>query len=212
MRTFQITRDPYEEKEYLYAKKNIELKPGITVLVGCNGAGKSTLLRMLKRKLEQENVPCLYYDSNSAVDGAAGEAVMRNDFQTVASMMMGSEGEKIKTRAATFASNLGYFALRQHAGAKELWILIDSIDSGFSIDNIIDLKRDLFGTVLDSTKGKDVYIVVSANSYEMAAGEQCYDVQSCKYRAFSGYNTYRNFVLKSREKRDKIDAKERGAR
>ena len=37
---FEIIRDYYNEKEYIYNNKNIELEEGLTVLVGCNGSGK----------------------------------------------------------------------------------------------------------------------------------------------------------------------------
>lgn len=43
-RKFQLERDYYEEGLNLYKKKTIEIKPGVTVLVGCNGIGKTTLL------------------------------------------------------------------------------------------------------------------------------------------------------------------------
>ena len=36
---FEIIRDYYQEKEYIYNKKNIEFEEGLTVLVGCNGSG-----------------------------------------------------------------------------------------------------------------------------------------------------------------------------
>ena len=204
MRTFEINRDPFGEGILLYRKKQITLQPGLTVLVGCNGAGKSTLLKTLERKLEDEHIPVLHYDSNKAVSGGISKAEYHNDFEMVANMMTGSEGEKIKLSAGTLARNLGYFALNEHKDAKELWILIDSIDSGFSIDNIIDLKEQLFGTILETTEGKDVYIVVSANTYAMTEGEKCFDVYEGKYREFKSYKTYKNFVLRSRKRRDTL--------
>lgn len=41
-------RDPYDAGFSPTRSKEIELKPGLTVLVGCNGAGKTTLLLNIK--------------------------------------------------------------------------------------------------------------------------------------------------------------------
>jgi hypothetical protein len=51
-------------------------------------------------------------------------------------------------------------------------------------------------------ENQDIYIVISANEYELARCEKCFDVQNCKYREFKTYDSFRKFILKSREKRD----------
>jgi len=38
-------RDPYDRGWLLTKPKEIFIKPGLTVLVGCNGAGKTTILK-----------------------------------------------------------------------------------------------------------------------------------------------------------------------
>ena len=88
---------------------------------------------------------------------------------------------------------------------KERWILIDAIDSGYSVDNVIELK-DLFNEIINDGKqnyGVDVYIIVSANEYEMASGENCFDVNACKYLKFKDYDDYKKFILHSRELKNK---------
>jgi hypothetical protein len=114
---------------------------------------------------------------------------------------MSSEGENILMNMGQFAKKLGTF-IRNNSDASELWVFLDAVDSGFSIDNIIDLKQFLRETVLDSTRDKDVYIVIAANAYEFAMNESCFDVQSGLYVRFCDYEDYRNFVLESRAKKD----------
>ena len=46
-RKFKIIRNYWEKDQILYRKANIEINPGLTVLVGCNGSGKTTLLDIL---------------------------------------------------------------------------------------------------------------------------------------------------------------------
>ena len=89
--------------------------------------------------------------------------------------------------------------------SKERWILFDAVDSGLSVDNIVDLKEGLFRTILENEKEKDVYIIVSANEYEMANNESCFDVYHGEYVTFKDYDAYRDFILKSREWKESRD-------
>lgn len=84
----------------------------------------------------------------------------------------------------------------------EFWLLLDGVDSGFSIDAIEDLKRGLFDTIFEMYPDKEIYIIVSANEYEMARGEMCFDVVNCRYVNIKSYDRYRKIVMKSREYKD----------
>ena len=88
---------------------------------------------------------------------------------------------------------------KSNSDSEELWFLLDAVDSGLSIDNVNDLKEYLFKTVIKSERDKRVYIIVSANAYELARKENCFDVISGKYVRFKDYEEYRDFVLKSKE-------------
>jgi hypothetical protein len=85
------------------------------------------------------------------------------------------------------------------------FILLDAIDSGFSIDNIVSLKEDLFKLIFEDARarGIELYIIASANEYELAKGENCLDVISGKYITFKDYEDYYNFILDSRKRKDK---------
>ena len=50
---------------------------------------------------------------------------------------------------------------------------------------------------------EDTVIVVSANEYEMARGENCFDVYNGKYIKFKDYEEYRQFILDSKEIKEK---------
>jgi hypothetical protein len=123
--------------------------------------------------------------------------------------MQSSEGENIDMNIGNFAQKVGEFQ-RKHPDAKELFIFLDAVDSGFSIDNIVELKK-FFSCILKYRDDTDIYIVVSANEYELARGENCYDVLRCRYVKFSSYERYRRFILQTREAKDKrIRRPERG--
>lgn len=91
---------------------------------------------------------------------------------------------------------------RNNPNDDEYWIFADAVDSGFSVDNVVELKDELFKLILDIHKDKEVYIVITANAYEMARGEQCFDVINGKYVTIKSYEKYRSVILKSRDKKD----------
>ena len=203
-RTFTFRRDPHEEKDYLYTKKSVEINPGVTVLVGCNGCGKTTFLDIVKKDLDKNEI--VYKAFNNLTDGKSNmmqKAVMQQRFDLVSSLMSGSEGENIVTCIGEIAGQIGYLAYHKAKG--EIWILFDATDSGLSIDNICEVKEYLFDTVIKDCNSRNIeaYILVSANEYEMASGENCLDVQHMKYVTFKDYDDYRSFILKSRKQKDK---------
>ena len=228
-RAFQLTRDCYEEKKYLYKKKNIEIEPGVTVLVGCNGIGKTTLLRQLEVRLKKEKIPCIRFDNlRDGGDKAVSEAGFFGDINFMASAMVSSEGENIVMNIGKLAARLGQFvktgedpknkkysrlakSIREIEGKEEeeveipaeRWVLLDAVDSGLSVDNIVEIKEYLFKTMLEHNYGNVIYIVISANEYEMVRGEQCFDVYNGKYVVLNNYEECRELVLKSREWKNK---------
>lgn len=230
-RIFTLTRDYYEEGQILYKRKTIEINPGLTILVGCNGIGKTTLLYQIKDNLEKENIPCIKYDNlHDGGSNAVSEAGFYDDFAFIATATQSSEGENIIMNMNKLATRLGGFvkdgidpknkrwmqlsrslaqaneeAIEESEISNERWILLDAVDSGLSVDNIVDIKEQLFKTILEYNFGNEIYIVVSANEYEMARGEQCFDVYNGKYVEFKDYEEYRNLILDSREWKNKRD-------
>lgn len=210
-RKLKLWSDPYCTGYDLYAKKSVELKPGVTVLVGCNGIGKSTFLSNIKDILQKEDIPYISFDNlNDGGANARSTAGFFGDFNFLGTSLCSSEGENIVMNLGRTAGKIGNF-VRKNPDAKELWVLLDAVDSGLSIDNVVDIKKLLFKEVLEDprNKDKDVYIIVSANAYEMARNEQCLDVYHMKYVTIPDYDAYREFVIKSKEWKTQREEKER---
>ena len=234
-RKFKLSKDYYDEGFSLYKKQTITIKSGVTVLVGCNGIGKTTLLHQIQDRLRKENIPCIKFDNlQDGGNKSISENAFYNNFDLVGTLMQSSEGESIVVNMGNFARRLGDFVRtgedpkdkksRDFAKLfkaieegkeeqeveipKERWILLDAVDSGLSVDNIVDIKEQLFKTILEYNYGNEIYIVISANEYEMARGEQCFDVYNGKYVKFKDYEEYRNLILQSKEwkyERSKIE-------
>lgn len=175
------------------------------MLTGCNGTGKSTLMRLMKEQLEREGIPVYLYDN--FIDGGRTSMQMMlhsGKMKELATMACSSEGEKINQNIGQTAVRLGGF-VRKNSNHDELWIMLDAIDSGYSIDNIVELKRDLLQTILKdcANRNQTVYIIISANSYEMAAGESCLDMWSGDYISFDNYDDYKKYIIKTRTRKDK---------
>jgi hypothetical protein len=169
--------------------------------VGCTGAGKTTLLKDIGQYCKDKDIPVHLF--NNLTDDRNSRR-FAFDVEYMAMIISASEGEAIMTRVRNLAGKLGTF-INKNADQKQLFILIDALDSGFSIDSIQQVKEQLFDAILKMQKeGQEIYIIVSSNEYELCDGEKCFDVQECRYRKFPTYNSFRKFVLKSREKRDKI--------
>ena len=187
---FNIKKDWYDSRCLLYKKNKITINPGVTVLVGKNGIGKTTLLMQIEQSLKKQKVPYLTY--NELTDGRESmqRALDAQNTQFLVTLYLSSEGQKIYHNLGQFAEKVGRF-ISKHRN-ETVFVLFDAIDSGLSIDNIAEVK-DFFDLVIKDNP--DVYIIVSANSYEMANGSSCFDVQNCKYCTFKDYNDYRTFIL-----------------
>lgn len=232
MRKFKIEPFWYGEDFRMYKKKTITLEEGVTVLVGCNGIGKTTLLEQLKVQLNKKKIPVLSFDNlHEGGSKSMSSAAFNGDWAFAATAMASSEGENIVMNMGQLARILRHFietgevvkqSERIHRAfakamwgdkaepieSKERWILLDAIDSGLSVDNVVDIKEQLFKTIMEVKGDKEVYIVVSANEYEMVRGEQCFDVYGGKYVKLRTYEAYRKFILKSREIKDQRYAEE----
>ena len=199
---FKISKDWYGDGNNIYKRASVTIKDGLTILCGCNGCGKTTLLHQIKAQLEQEQIPVLSFDNLS--DGGSRlrqKKLWMGDTSFTATSLLSSEGENIVMGTGDFARKMGGF-VRSHESAKEIFFLLDAIDSGLSIDNVIDLKRDLFSVVIDDCRNRGItaYIIVSANEYELARSEdQCLDTLNLKYRKFPTYEAFRRYIITTRK-------------
>lgn len=226
-RTINTWRDPYDAGFSTCRRTQVEFQPGLTVLVGCNGSGKSTLLHNLKDVLKKESIPVFFFDNEKEGGSTSiSEAMCRGDFSFGATALSSSEGENIVMNLGKCAAKWRKFLQTGDNGDRfnklakslakingeteekeipnERWILLDAMDSGYSIDNVVEMK-DLFSLVIEDAKkqGVELYIVISSNEYELVDGSDCMDVMEGKYCRFSTYADYKNFILRTRQKKDK---------
>ena len=199
-----------EDSRKLFPRKTIKLRPGLTVLVGCNGMGKTTTIDELCSKLEERDNIVLSYYCNTRDGGYRGVDNMMYRGKTLEAInaSMVSEGEQIKTFLCDFIKNLGSLHVKNPGKTKV--VLFDGIDSGYSIDQILEIKKFLHEMIVFNTD--PVYIVVSANTFEFARGERCLYVGTLKYmnKEFTDYEQYKKFVLSSRKKKlDRYNKKNR---
>ena len=201
VRPIKLHRNPYDDKVNLFNKATFEFRQGLNVLVGCNGSGKSTVIKLLKDYLMRNDV--LYLDFDNLTDGggtAMNRALYYSKLDLLSMLYMSSEGENIHTNIGNFIAMIRR-KVKESDNNNEFWLLLDAIDSGLSIDNILDIKDGLQYVCdkLHEEFGTTTYIVVSANSYELASGCHCIDVRTSKTVKFNSYEEYKKFILNSNE-------------
>lgn len=193
MRIINTGYDPVDSGRHIFKNKTQSFEPGLTVLCGCNGYGKTTLLRCIEDELKNNDISYYKFD-----DRHDGETIMDRklnfnfDVTYLATHVCSSEGERIVMHMNETVKAIGS-AIRKAKG-NEFWILLDTIDSGLSINNIIEFK-DFFRFLLEHESDKEIYIVVSSNTYEMCNGERCRDCYTGKDIKFNNYDEYREFIL-----------------
>jgi len=215
-------RDPYDAGFSPTTPRTVEFHPGLTVLVGCNGAGKSTLLLNLAEFCRKSEIPYLEYDNLKDGGGnALGELFYQGNYDEGAYLFSSSEGESIKAnlgcKARLFAEfiksgivdDTSYRIFKAFSDKEKSFdsndrvFIFDAVDSGLSVDSIIEVKT-MFDLVLEDNKdsGKNLYIVIAANEYELARNSDCFDVNAGKYLHFADYEDYRTFIINSRKKKE----------
>lgn len=204
-------RDPYDAGFSTTRPKEISINEGLTVLVGCNGAGKTTLLMNIKDQCRTDNIPCLHYDNLREGGSRAFEAATIHNIELASELYNASEGEAVKINFGTVASKIKYFLKtgfvsqnKEPSKDNRRVLLFDALDSGLSVDSVAEI-RNVVNLILEDAKkiGMEVYIIISANEYEMARKAPCFDVVSGKYVELQDYEAYRDFIINSRKRKDK---------
>jgi Fe-S cluster assembly ATPase SufC len=229
-REFKVKKRYYEQR-IIYKKNSIEIESGITVLIGCNGAGKSTLQHIMMNSLKEEHIDFLYFDNmlhggHNMMDklnfegktdeilyrafASEGENIRMNIGECVKGIAkyidkgLTDNTEKFLSLASIFSDDDK--VKKEVKTTKERWLFFDAIDSGYSIDNVMDIK-ELFHIILNDFKDFDIYIVVTANEYEMCIDEPCFNVIDGKYVYPKSYDEYKKIILKTREYKNKQETK-----
>lgn len=219
-------RNPYDTGVSYTKPKEIEIHPGLTVLVGCNGAGKTTLLQNIKEHCKDNNIPCMLYDNlQSGGFSSLAESLYSGNYADASCMWNSSEGENIKYNV--IKKDYGFFMKEcyENNSKSKLFkvfnenygedlkqsnirvLLFDAVDSGLSIDIVMELKI-MFQHMIKDNQNCEVYIIISANEYELANGTDCFDVVNGKYVSFANYESFKSFILKNRAYKEKRIQKE----
>lgn len=205
MLKYRVDKDPYDTEETLFSGKLTRtIEPGFTVLVGCNGSGKSTVLRYIKDTYKRNDDYKVFSWDGLYDKGPTKQRMLdSSNIDLLATLAFASEGEEINTNIGILASKIGTFVRTN--GDKNIIILLDGLDSGLSIDNIIDTKEFFKELLIPDVEdaGHECYVIMPANEYELARGERCIDARTGKEVRFDSYEEYRNFVLKSKEHKNK---------
>ena len=192
----------------LYKCKDFILIPGVTSLVGCNGSGKSTFINdFLIPHLKNHDIE--YVTWNDRQNG--GYNLMDkflnfdNNLSGLATMVLSSEGERIVQGLGDILPKIGK-GVRSNAG-KSFVIAFDAIDSGMSVDEIIEIRNLCFDTILpDAEKyGTALYIIIAANNYEWCNDSRMHniDIITGKSMEIKSYEDFKAAILKSRTIKEK---------
>lgn len=154
----------YQDPEYHKEIKPDKLISDITILLGPNGSGKSMSFRSLESYFKNNNIECLTYSNkrNDIVNTCV-------DFDiTKLICAFHSEGERIKDSIYNFSES--NFINELLSNEKDIYVLIDELDSGLSIDSLLNIISEYIQViVLEKHKHPErtVKLVFSCNSYEM---------------------------------------------
>lgn len=185
----------------LYTCPTFSFDVGLTFIVGCNGSGKTTLMERIDDEFRWGKVDGVVSrrfrcaDIQSPLDGF----LMGGGSELAATMLMSSEGERMAQ--ALVAAFDWMWEQNRNDGVKEIWMMLDSLDSGIDIPTLKMIRG-----VLDDVPqmvSKDLYIIVSANSYALIEGRECLDVSTAKRLTFRDWTDYARFCERSHEKKDR---------
>lgn len=208
MLKMKLNQNMYLDKKNMYKYRYVQFNEGFTVLVGCNGSGKTTMLAQIAKYCDKEKIKYLEYDNlNNGGKDAMQSFHNFDEMSEFTQYLISSEGERISQNICRIARNIGRLVSRAMPKEKVV-ILFDAVDSGLSIDGIMDIKKHLIHFACNDAKkrGVEIYFIVAANSYELASNEDCLCVRNGKHRIFKSYNSYKSEILRSyREKMERYD-------
>ena len=190
-------KDYYEEKEPVTA----EIKPNqITVLVGRNGYGKSSFLKSLEEYTKQKKIPCLSWDDmNYGRENGKNRLTINGNMKQLAMMAFHSEGETIMSSFSYFFQRIRHTV--QTTKKKQIFLLVDQIDSGLDIHQINLIKNVFRDTIIPDIEkhGITAFVVLTANSFEMVNNEDCLDPVTGKHHTFKTLAEYQTYIDKQYE-------------
>lgn len=200
-----VPAKPYDDF-VLYTCDTFTFTPGITSLVGCNGSGKSTLLMFIKSYLRDNDISYLEWNDRHSGGQNLMDKYLNVDgnMEGLINMAVSSEGERIIQGLGDIFAKMGP-KVRGNSGDK-LVVMFDAIDSGMSVDEIIEIRNIFFDTILPDAEqhNTELYIIIAANNYEWCADSRIHnvDINSGKPLEVSSYEDFKKIILQSRNTKD----------
>lgn len=197
--------DPNNIGRKLYAESHATfIANEINTIIGCNSSGKSTMINKIDEILFSNGYPYVFYDNIDNSFKWLHERIHESiHYKNL------SEGEIIAKASGKYINVIADIIrgtiirdkkFRKYRDLDNIFLLLDSIDSGYSIDNIINLSGILNGLIcLTKENNKKLYIIAAANNFEFIKGNRSWDVQASKEIVFNDYDSYRQRIIETSE-------------
>ena len=180
----------------------------ITILVGKNGYGKTSFLYGIEEAFKKDNTVTIVSWSDSKYGRDAGRSILgfHEDYEGLASMAFVSEGQTMMSSFARFfMQRAGGASRRRKPGQDTMFLLVDQLDSGLDSHQIRYIKEVIRNIVIPDMTGQGitVFIIMSANSYELVMGEDCLDPMTRKHLKFKTIQEYMDYIDSQYKKDEK---------
>lgn len=229
-RAFDIyNKNYYNENQTLYKSNKLVLQANnVYCLVGCNGLGKSTILhQMIYDHSNSLNKTATDINSIINPNPFMGNLIKDKEDYKEFYILLNSQtlptryqvedndvysifGNFISTGENTIhnlsPSLKSIFNVVKTLKDKEVYILLDDLDVGVSIDVLIELSQVINRLeLLLKDLNINYYIVITANSYELAKRFKCIDTITMQDITFKDYEEYAKYVYDTRKYKDTRD-------
>ena len=232
-RTFNIHNKDYYIEGTLYKANKLTLQANdVYCLVGCNGIGKSTVIQQMihdndnslkktaydlkddynafsnlfnSKKKNEYNEFYISINKDTKLNIKDDDSILHNLFGT----FMSTGEQNVHNILPNLPNIIESLNKLENLENKELYVMIDDLDVGVSIDVLIELAKIIDKLELKLKKlNINYYIVITANSYELARRFKCIDVINMKEISFKDYDDYANYVSETRNYKDTRNKKE----
>ena len=232
-RTFNIHNKDYYIEGTLYKANKLTLQANnVYCLVGCNGIGKSTVIQQMihdndnslketaydlkddynafsnlfnSKKKNEYNEFYISINKDTKLNIKDDDSILHNLFGN----FMSTGEQNVHNILPNLPNIIESLNKLENLENKELYVMIDDLDVGVSIDVLIELAKIIDKLELKLKKlNINYYIVITANSYELARRFKCIDVINMKEISFKDYDDYANYVSETRKYKDTRNKKE----
>lgn len=223
MKHFKIEPYWWDEHTKIYENDSIDIKDGVTILLGCNGSGKTTFIHQIKQCLKKDTIRdfsllddeededrTVFVTEYDELTGGRSHATEKfgfyGDFDRMCRNLSSSEGENVSNNFGDYLGSVRPLIEKaRNKNAKEFWMFLDGVDSGVSID-MIRQQSSLFALIESDIRNSGMvpYIIVSSNQYESIGKykDRCLDVINLKYVSINSYDEFVNYILYTSELKD----------